>query len=151
MLSRTIAPESYDFGGQPETGSSQTSQPVVSDTDLRTGAVQAQLLRKVQRARSRRTDFLSASLFGEPAWDMLLELFVSALEQKRVTVGALCIASKVPQTTALRWIDALLKEGLATRRSDPLDGRRIYVEISAAAYGAMQNYAVQLSGAIRPA
>lgn len=148
MLDRNIAAESHDRADQSEVGHSKSSLTPISDWDLPTRAVRAQLVRNVQIARSSRTDYLSANLFGEPAWDMLLELFVSALEQKRVTVGDLCIASNVPQTTALRWIDALLKEGLATRRPDPLDGRRIYVEISVAGYGTMQNYSKQLSHAI---
>jgi DNA-binding MarR family transcriptional regulator len=80
---------------------------------------------------------------------MLLELFASAVEQKRVTIGELCIASNVPQTTALRWIDVLLREGLATRRPDPLDGRRIHMEITPSAYRAMQDYAEQLSSAFQ--
>lgn len=151
MLNRNIARESHDCAERPEAGNSQAPLTLVSDSDLRTGAERAQLLRKVQKVRSCRTDFFSSSLFGEPAWDMLLELFVSAIEQKRVTVGELCIASNVPQTTALRWIDVLLKGGLATRRSDPLDGRRVHVEITPEAYGAMQDYAGQLSGTIHPA
>jgi len=130
---------------------SQSSPTLLSDADLDTVAEQAKLVRRLQRARSRRTDFLSSSLFGEPAWDMLLELFVSTIEQKRVTVSALCIASNVPQTTALRWIDVLVKEELVTRRSDPLHGRRIHLELTPSAYCAMRDYARQLSGALRAA
>lgn len=148
MFNSTLESQSHHPAGRPEIGSRQPSLTVVTDLDLRAAGVQARLVRKLQDARSRRTDFLSSTLFGEPAWDMLLELFASAIEQKRVAIGELCIASNVPQTTALRWIDVLLKEGLATRRPDPLDGRRIHIEITPSAHRAMQDYAEQFSNSI---
>lgn len=146
MLNKIALVES-DFArtGKPRATNPEHSLRVVPDPDLRTLAVQAKLIRKVQRARSRRVEFLGSSLFGEPAWDMLLELFASAAEQKRLTVGDLCKASKVPPTTALRWIDALFRQGLITRRPDPLDSRRVHVEIADGAHSAMRAYAEQLS------
>ncbi|MEZ5655102.1 MAG: hypothetical protein R3E04_04340 [Sphingobium sp.] len=59
------------------------------------------------RIRRRRDAIFSdelgaSSIFGEAAWDMLLDLFVSRSENKRVSVSSLCIASGVPATTALR-------------------------------------------------
>jgi len=151
MLNSNIETEFHHYAGQPEAGNRQSSLTSVSEPDLRLAQTQAHILRKVQKARSRRTDFLSSRLFGEPGWDMLLELFASAIEQKRVTIGELCAASNVPQTTALRWIDVLLSEGHASRRPDPLDGRRIHVEITPSGYRAMQECAVHLSRAILPA
>lgn len=135
--------------GEQHAATAQCSLTVLSDSDLRAGTEQARLVRKLQKARLHRTDFLSGNLFGEPAWDMLLELFVSANQQKRVTVGDLCRASHVPQTTALRWIDVLAKEDLITRRSDPLDARRVHLELTPSAYGAMRDYVDQLSILLR--
>jgi DNA-binding transcriptional ArsR family regulator len=149
MFNSIIRTESPECAAQPQAENARVSLTLVPDPDLRTAGGQAKLIRKHQKARSRRTDFLSSSLFAEPGWEMLLELFASAVEQKRVTIGELCIASNVPQTTALRWIDVLLREGLATRRPDPLDGRRIHMEITPSAYRAMQDYAEQLSSAFQ--
>lgn len=145
MFNSNIWTDSGHCAGQPQAEAPRVAVPLIADPDLREAGVQAKLVRKLQKARSRRTDFLCSSLFAEPAWDMLLELFASAAEQKRITIGELCVASMVPQTTALRWIDVLLKEGLVVRRPDPLDGRRIHMEITPSAYRAMQDYAVQLS------
>lgn len=145
MLNSNIWTNSDDFEGQRWPESPRASLALAPDPDLATAGAQAKLVRKIQEARSRRTDFLSSTLFAEPGWDMLLELFASAIEQKRVTIGGLCSASNVPQTTALRWIDVLLREGLVTRRPDPLDGRRIHMEITPSAYRAMQAYAARFS------
>jgi DNA-binding transcriptional ArsR family regulator len=146
MLNSNIRTDWDDCAGQSRMEAPSASLPPVSGLDLVTAGAQAKVVRKIQKARLRRTDFLSSTLFAEPGWDMLLELFASAVEQKRVTIGELCSASNAPQTTALRWIDVLLREGLVTRRPDPLDGRRIHMEITASAYRAMQDYAAQLSG-----
>jgi DNA-binding MarR family transcriptional regulator len=37
----------------------------------------------------------------------------------------------VPATTSLRWLDKLESVGLIERIDDPLDSRRVWVEISA--------------------
>jgi DNA-binding MarR family transcriptional regulator len=69
-------------------------------------------------------------LFAEPAWEMLLDLYISAQEGRAVAVSSLCLASHVPPTTALRWIERLGTEGLVHRHPDELDGRRIFVELT---------------------
>ena len=97
-------------------------------------------IRRILRERTRRTQHLKASLFGEPAWDMLLELYASEIEQRRISVTSLCLASGVPATTALRWISALEREGLIQKRSDPLDGRRAHVSLSTKGLNAMFAY-----------
>lgn len=74
--------------------------------------------------RKRRSQFLSKSVFGEPAWDMLLALYVADFAGEELTVGKLINLTETPQTTALRWIDYLEKERLVVRQVDP-DNRRV--------------------------
>lgn len=92
------------------------------------------------RARQARERFLPAELFGDPAWDMLLDLFVARLEERAVSVSSLCIAARVPTTTALRWIRTLCDAGLFERRNDPADARRAFVSLSPDAAAAMAAY-----------
>lgn len=79
----------------------------------------------------------SPRLFADPAWDMLLDLFVARAEERSVCVSSLCIASGVPASTAHRWIQALSSEDLARRRADPVDRRRVFIEITEPAFAAM--------------
>lgn len=88
------------------------------------------VIRKTISARLEREKHFPADLFAEPAWDMMLELFHSEICQRRTTVSSLCKASRVPATTALRWIKTLTDAGIFVRRADPLDRRRIFVEMS---------------------
>lgn len=80
--------------------------------------------------RERRDCQFGAGLFGEPAWDMLLDLALARIEGRRVAITSACIASRVPPTTALRHISQLCRAGLAVRRPDPQDARRTWLEIA---------------------
>ena len=53
---------------------------------------------------------VDAELFGDPAWDMLLDLTAARAEHTRVSVTSLCIASAVPPTGAPGWGDAALAQ-----------------------------------------
>ena len=77
-----------------------------------------------------RENYFPASLFADPAWDMLLDLMAARLEGTPVAVSSLCIASAVPATTALRWIRTLTDRGLLVRVADPRDGRRVFIDLS---------------------
>jgi CheY-like chemotaxis protein len=103
-------------------------------------AVSAAYVRGIIKARRARDQFFSSELFADPAWDILLDLMASRLEHKRVSVSSLCIAAAVPATTALRWIKSMSDEGMLVRRADPLDGRRVFIDLSDEAATAMEAY-----------
>ena len=108
-----------------------------------------ELARQTYSDRRRRIKiFQSEDLFGEPAWDILLDLFIAAKERRRVSVTSACIGSAVPSTTALRWIAILEKQGLLTREADPGDARRVYVKLSARGYAAMLQYFASASRSV---
>jgi len=127
------------------------NQQLASDArPKRGGGDEARWLRNVLRARASRADFFSEHLFADPAWDMLLSLYSAELEQKRVSVSSLSLASRVPATTALRWISALQKDGLIVRQPDPFDGRRIFVALSAEGSRAVRTYFNSLPATLYP-
>lgn len=73
--------------------------------------------------RRKREKWLPEDLFAEPAWDMLLDLFVTRLQGSSVRVKSACIASGVPATTALRWLNILEQKGIISSSTDPVDHR----------------------------
>lgn len=87
-------------------------------------------IQQILDLRRKRNRLFSPDLFADPAWDMLLELYLSDLTGKRLSVSSLCFASNVPPTTALRWIDKLAADGLIERSADPCDRRRTFVALS---------------------
>lgn len=109
----------------------------------------AAAFRLYRERRVRTQAFAQAgSLFGEPGWDILLELYVAA--GKPVYVGNACIAAEVAQTTGLRWVSKLEHFGLLTRDQDPVDRRRGLLALTARGEQEMENY-LRRVGAVDPA
>ena len=112
--------------------------------------VSAETVRSVLRARRTRARYLPEELFADPAWDILLDLLLAELTSRRITVSSACVAAAVPSTTALRWISLLVRRGMLRRYNDPLDGRRVFVELTPDTSVAMRRYfaAVEAGGPI---
>jgi hypothetical protein len=103
--------------------------------------VHPRAVRLTLRARRAREAIFGEGLFADPAWDMLLEAYSSTLAQQRLCITDLCNAAAVPNTTALRWLRKLEDDGWLRRKSDPLDARRIWVELTGKGVTAMQRLA----------
>lgn len=97
-------------------------------------------VRAIIRRRRERERHFPAELFGDPAWDMLLDLTAARLERRLVSVSSLCIAAAVPTTTALRWIRNLCELGIFERNVDPDDLRRGLISLSDDAAARMLAY-----------
>jgi len=89
----------------------------------------AQRIKRLIRAQNSRSLFFDAALFSDPCWEMLLDLMSNHLLGREISVSSLCIASGVPQTTALRRIDDLAQANLIERVADPADRRRVYIRL----------------------
>lgn len=105
----------------------------------------AQHARAIYRGRRLRAQVIGDdSLFGEPAWDLLLDLFIASAEGKRLSVTAACIGAAVPTSTALRWIVILESRGLVWRENDPADARRVFLQLTETGQRKLTDYFRQL-------
>src|SRR6478752_3443507 len=84
-------------------------------------AILLRTARQIAATRARRAQHFRGELFAEPAWDMLVDLFIAHLEGQQVYVSSLCIAAGVPPTTALRYIQDLERNGEIISSPDNLD------------------------------
>jgi DNA-binding MarR family transcriptional regulator len=117
----------------PDEGASEASGP---------GCTSAELLARAQAilaARRRRESIFKTILFGEPAWEMLLLLYLNA-SRSRLTMGRLGEIAGLSKSTALRWIDYLDREGLARRDPHPTDKRATFVELTPMGRRALDHY-----------
>lgn len=87
--------------------------------------------------RRRDTIFGEQGMFADPSWDILLDLFIAHLRNRQISITSACMASRVPQTTGLRWLALLENDGLVVRERDPLDARRIFVQLTKPAIAKM--------------
>ena len=106
------------------------------------------MVRQVIANRQARARFFDAELFGDPAWDMLLDLTAAHGEGVQVSVTSLCIAAAVPATTALRWLTQMIESGIFVRVPDPADRRRAFIALSDRSLTAMAGYFASLRGPV---
>ena len=98
----------------------------------------ARIARKIYRTRQLRRTVFEPDLFAEPAWDMLLALFINRVRGVRVPTTSLVIAAGVPNATGLRWVRVLEAHGLLRRYDNPADRRFVLVEITDAGFARMR-------------
>ncbi len=98
------------------------------------------MAREIYEERQRRVKYFAADLFGEPGWDILLDLYVAEKQNLDVSVTSACIGANVPATTALRWLQLLEDRGLLERKNDDRDQRRIFIRLSRRGYSGMTAY-----------
>jgi len=107
---------------EPEDGAA--SVPPLPAVELLAEALRMSASRRV------RDRLFGRDLFPNPAWNILLELFVAAEEGRNVTIKSACVAAGVPQSTALRHIAHLIDVRLAARAVHPSDARSAYLKLT---------------------
>jgi DNA repair protein RadC len=86
--------------------------------------------RKTIRRRLLRRQLIGAAeLFGEPAWDMLLDLFIHECEGEQLSMFSMCAGSGIPVSSAMRLAQKLCDAEILRRCPDPSDRRRSIMTI----------------------
>lgn len=91
-------------------------------------------------ARRRREQYFGSNLFKDPAWDILLELFIAHTEGRTVRITEACRVTATSTSTGLRWIGTLEAENLIERESDTNDGRSSFIHLSSTGLKIMSEY-----------
>jgi DNA-binding MarR family transcriptional regulator len=102
--------------------------------------------RAAYAARRLRDRMFGDQLFSDPAWDLLLDLYIAHWEGRQVSVKSACIAASVPQTTALRYIAHLVELAMIKRSSHPVDARIKFLQLSERAIEKMTRYFTRSPG-----
>ena len=89
----------------------------------------ARAIYQTRRSRENAAE-VHRGLFGEPAWDILLYLYIALNESRPVYVSAVCDDTDLPATTMLRWLARLEEQGFISRRMDGEDARRRQVDLT---------------------
>ncbi|HXH14880.1 MAG TPA: winged helix DNA-binding protein [Sphingomonas sp.] len=86
--------------------------------------------RRLYEMRKVRDELLGDTLFSEPGWNILLDLYISDHEHRQLSVSAVCIGARAPSATALRYLTMLQDADLVERTRDERDGRRSHVQLT---------------------
>jgi CheY-like chemotaxis protein len=127
----------HQTGDQPAVFDPDTPAPRAGQTeptDLELLAV----LRTLKRTSDQRAKFFDQTIFGDPCWDILLELTAARIQGQPVPVASACNATNLPFSTALRYIRRLVELGMIKRWQDPNDRRRDLLDVEDAPFDSMK-------------
>lgn len=99
------------------------------------------LVSHVVHARRTRSDFFAPEIFSDPAWDILLVLFLAKVRGDGMTTNQLAKAAGASLSASVRWVDVLERTGLVQQKCDPLGGEAQMVELSPRGWSAMVQWA----------
>ena len=97
-------------------------------------------LKKYIDARARRVDLFDTQIFSDPAWDLLLWIFLGHLEQRALTISELPVFPDVPPSTATRWLRVLIEEGWVLTTENAAGSNSTSVALSPRATDALNEY-----------
>ncbi|HEX7782911.1 MAG TPA: hypothetical protein VF509_08900 [Sphingobium sp.] len=123
-----------DIAANPDRMTLPTSFSSRPRKEGRAGAISHYL--RMRRYREK----LFGEIFADPAWDMLLELYLAELEKRQLSVTAVSVAGAVPPSTGIRWITTMTEAGMIERVADPYDRRRTYLHLSRPTYDLLDEW-----------
>jgi len=85
----------------------------------------------ILRASASRAATMGSNLFSDPAWDIVLMLFLGHLRQQPVSLRHLAERSGLSAASVARWINALQTDGLVEEGSISSERVEDLVELSA--------------------
>lgn len=121
---------------------------LAADQHVGTRAVTEDDVQLILAARRARETYFGPGLFADPAWDILLHLYVAKLQGKTLSLALLSETSEVPSSTTVRWVDTLDRGGWVKRKPDQVDRRCINVELSDRGIATLQVYFEAVGGLV---
>jgi DNA-binding MarR family transcriptional regulator len=134
LLGRLGQPVNVALPGEPARLEKLRTDGKVETSDL------PDLARKLFHERKVRQRFFSKAMFSEPAWDMLLALYIADAVGTKQTVSRLASLIYTPMTTTMRWLNYLEKERFVLRSEHPSDNRQMLITLTDAGRSAIEDY-----------
>ena len=98
--------------------------------------------RSIVEMQALRRRFFPTAMFGEPAWDILLALYLTSARANR-TVNRLAERSGAPLSTAIRWLHYLEAEGLVLLDTNVHDPAQRQVHLTDKAHRSLRSFLAQ--------
>lgn len=80
--------------------------------------------------RARGEAFKVPGLFGDPAWEMLVAIYNAELEGAPASASQLARSAAWSHSTGMRWLNALISEGLVRKVDSGETSNLPYVELT---------------------
>lgn len=129
IAGKTPSPSLFTFRSPPPSRS-------VPDTSVALANAETLVHRRLLRQQ-----LIGASeLFGDPAWEMLVDLFIHECKGKDLSISSLCVTPTIPMSSALRLAQKLCDAGILRRVADPFDGRRSIIKLEPEVFHRLHAY-----------
>jgi hypothetical protein len=89
--------------------------------------------------RRQRLQLFPEGVFGEPAWELLLVLYIEQ-QGERLNIARLTRRVGLPPSSALRWLRYLQDKDLVARTGHPTDQRAFFVDLTSKAIQTLDVY-----------
>lgn len=96
------------------------------------------LARRIYASAVERDRAFPEAMFDQPAWNIMLDLYIAHHEKRLVNMFSASVGARVPQSTAHRWLEKLEEAGLVARRSCTFNSRDVLVELTPGATARME-------------
>ncbi|AHE53173.1 hypothetical protein [Sphingomonas sanxanigenens] len=101
----------------------------------------ARALLDERRARDTR---LGDGIFADPAWDLMLAVYLGERDGRPLSAASLEAASPVPQSTVRRWVRLLVERGILI----PSGERDVTVTLGAPALARLEDHLTMFAGGL---
>lgn len=130
-----VAEANTGDGSKDTDAASQDSIKIEKQVNLRLA-----LAKWLYAARGLRPGLEDEGFYGEPNWDILLDLYIREQMGKRLSVSAACHSARVPPTTALRYVTILSENHWVERVPDTRDKRRNWLKLTVRGRKSLDHY-----------
>jgi|GEM_PF-2673429 len=111
-----------------------------AEEEAKTSVRLCALAKEMRKMREARNQFFGRDAFDDPAWDILLALYIARCEGRLITVSQLCFCASVRPTDALRTVSALCDETLIERELANDNDEKVYMCLSSKGLAMTHNW-----------
>jgi DNA-binding MarR family transcriptional regulator len=89
--------------------------------------------------------------FGNPDWDVMLDLFIQEMKGFRTSLDHLALTGDLSASTVYESVDTLVRHGLFERTPDRFDNRVVWLSLTVAGRQGLVDLFAQWAEFVRPA
>lgn len=104
----------------------------------------------LREARRLRAEFFPRIPFGNPNWDVMLDLFIQEMNGFRTSLDHLALTGDLPAPTVYESIHELVRLGLIDRTPDRFDNRVMWLSLTVTGRQGMFDLFAQSAEIVRP-
>jgi len=134
---------SNDENTEPFAEAQMEHEPVLlrsAEEEAKLNAALCALAIELRQMREARNQFFGRDTFDDPAWDILLALYIARSEGRLITVSQLCFCASVRPTDALRTVSTLCDETLIERELANDNDEVVYMCLSSKGLAMTHNW-----------